>query len=174
MKKIITLIMMFVLSVGFLMAQGVFTYQTVVVDNQGKLVVNKPVTATVTITDGQGHTFEQPNLTGTTSNNGLLLLSVGDKTSDAFNNMNWEVASIKVQYTVNGATVPTDTSRVAAVPYALQTDDELTTDMIVEYVKNADMDDVRAILDAMDQGAPHNLKDTLLATIVDSVKENYK
>lgn len=165
---------MFVLSVGFLMAQGVFTYQTVVVDNQGKLVVNKPVTATVTITDGQGHTFEQPNLTGTTSNNGLLLLSVGDKTSDAFNNMNWEVASIKVQYTVNGATVPTDTSRVAAVPYALQTDDELTTDMIVEYVKNADMDDVRAILDAMDQGAPHNLKDTLLATIVDSVKENYK
>lgn len=174
MKKIITLIMMFVLSVGFLMAQGVFTYQTVVVDNQGKLVVNKPVTATVTITDGQGHTFEQPNLTGTTSNNGLLLLSVGDKTSDAFNNMNWEVASIKVQYTVNGATVPTDTSRVAAVPYALQTDDELTTDMIVEYVKNADMDDVRAILDALDQGAPHNLKDTLLATIVDSVKENYK
>lgn len=172
MKKIITLIMMFVLSVGFLMAQGVFTYQTVVVDNQGKLVVNKPVTATVTITDGDS-TFVQSGLTGTTSANGLLVLSVGDKTSPAFNNMKWEIATIKVQYTVSDATVPTDNSRIPAVPYALQTDDSHTTAKIVEYVKGADMEDVLQILDAMDHGTP-NLGDTLMGAIIDSVKENYK
>lgn len=175
MKKIITLIMMFVLSVGFLMAQGVFTYQTVVVDNQGKLVVNKQVTATVTITDGQGHTFKQENLTGTTSNNGLLMLSVGDKTDDDFNNMNWEVATIQVEYpTVEGATVETDNSRIPAVPYALQSDVALNTQMIVDYIKTASMDDVDTILKAMEHPTPNTLKDSVLNAIVLLVKENYQ
>lgn len=165
--------MMFVLSVGFLMAQGVFTYQAVVVDDQGNLVVNKSVSATVTITDDEGHTFEQSNLTGTTSANGLVVLSVGDKTSSDFNNMNWKNAEINVQYTVAEVTVPVDASPIPAVPYALQTNDELTTAMIVEYIKGASMDDVREILDAMDHGTPA-LKDTLIATFVDTVKANYK
>ncbi|MBQ3735054.1 MAG: hypothetical protein II859_13980 [Bacteroidales bacterium] len=172
MKKTITLIMMFVLSVGFLMAQGVFTYQSVVVDNQGKLVVNKQVTATVTITDGT-HTFEQSNLTGTTSANGLLVLSVGDKTSPAFNNMNWEVATINVKYTVGDVTVPEDNSQIPAVPYAFQSDNALTTQMIIDYIKGARMDDVREILNAMEHGTP-TLKDTLIATVVDTAKANYK
>lgn len=174
MKKIITLIMMFVLSVGFLMAQGVFTYQTVVVDNQGKLVVNKQVTATVTITDGQGHTFEQENLTGTTSNNGLLMLSVGDKTDDDFNNMNWEIATINVVYSVEGATVEADDSRIPAVPYALQSGDALNTQMIVDYIKTASMNDVDTILKAMEHPTPNTLKDSVLNAIVLLVKENYQ
>jgi DNA-binding protein Fis len=45
--------------------------------------------------------------------------------------------------------------------------------MIVEYINNADMDDVRAILAAMEQGTP-KLKDTLLATAVDTAKANYE
>lgn len=173
MKKTITLIMMFVLSVGFLMAQGVFTYQTVVVDGQGKLVVNKPVNAKVTITDDQSHTFVQSGLSGTTSNNGLLVLSIGDNSSSDFNNMNWENATITLEYTAQDVVVPVDYSRIPAVPYALQTNDELTTAKIVEYIKGASMEDVREILDAMDHGTP-NLKDTLMATVVDSVKANYK
>lgn len=176
MKKIITLIMMFVLSVGFLMAQGVFTYQTVVVDNQGKLVVNKEVTAKVTITDGT-NTFVQENLTGTTSNNGLLILSVGDKTNTAFNNMKWENATIQVEYpTVEGATVETDNSRIPAVPYALQSDVALNTQMIVDYISspNTTMDDVDTILKAMEHGTPKTLKESVLNAIVDSVKVNYQ
>lgn len=164
---------MFVLSVGFLMAQGVFTYQTVVVDGQGKLVVNKPVNAKVTITDDQSHTFVQSGLSGTTSNNGLLVLSIGDNSSSDFNNMNWENATITLEYTAQDVVVPVDYSRIPAVPYALQTNDELTTAKIVEYIKGASMEDVREILDAMDHGTP-NLKDTLMATVVDSVKANYK
>lgn len=174
MKKIITLIMMFVLSVGFLMAQGVFTYQTVVVDNQGKLVVNKEVTANVTITDGT-NLFEQTGLTGTTSNNGLLILSVGDKTNAAFNKMNWEIATIQVEYpTVEGATVETDNSRIPAVPYALQSDAALNTQMIVDYIKTASMDDVDTILKAMEHPTPNTLKDSVLNAIVLLVKENYQ
>jgi DNA-binding protein Fis len=168
--------MMFVLSVGFLMAQGVFTYQTVVVDNQGKLVVNKEVTAKVTITDGT-NTFVQENLTGTTSNNGLLILSVGDKTDAAFNNMKWENATIQVEYpTVEGATVETDNSRIPAVPYALQSDVALNTQMIVDYISspNTTMDDVDTILKAMKHGTPKTLKESVLNAIVDSVKANYQ
>lgn len=168
--------MMFVLSVGFLMAQGVFTYQTVVVDNQGKLVVNKEVTAKVTITDGT-NTFVQENLTGTTSNNGLLILSVGDKTNTAFNNMKWENATIQVEYpTVEGATVETDNSRIPAVPYALQSDVALNTQMIVDYISspNTTMDDVDTILKAMKHGTPKTLKESVLNAIVDSVKVNYQ
>ena len=168
--------MMFVLSVGFLMAQGVFTYQTVVVDNQGKLVVNKEVTAKVTITDGT-NTFVQENLTGTTSNNGLLILSVGDKTNTAFNNMKWENATIQVEYpTVEGATVETDNSRIPAVPYALQSDAALNTQMIVDYISspNTTMDDVDTILKAMKHGTPKTLKESVLNAIVDSVKVNYQ
>ena len=174
MKKIITLIMMFVLSVGFLMAQGVFTYQTVVVDNQGKLVVNKEVTANVIITDGT-NLFEQTGLTGTTSNNGLLILSVGDKTNAAFNKMNWEIATIQVEYpTVEGATVETDNSRIPAVPYALQSDAALNTQMIVDYIKTASMNDVDTILKAMEHPTPNTLKDSVLNAIVLLVKENYQ
>ena len=47
MKKIIMLITMFVLSVGFLMAQGVFNYQAVAVDVNGNLVPDQDVNAEV-------------------------------------------------------------------------------------------------------------------------------
>ena len=79
MKKIITLITMFVLSVGFLMAQSGFTYQAVVVDAQGNLVVNQQnVIANVEIKDANNVNFTQTIEGITTSVNGLAVFSIGD------------------------------------------------------------------------------------------------
>lgn len=176
MKKTITLIMMFVLSVGFLMAQGVFTYQGVVVDNDGNLVANQTVNATVTIKYGNPEVQYQQTLNGIqTSRNGLALLSIGDKSSAAFNAIDWSTAKMEVDYqlTSDATVISGQLEQVPAVPVALQTNANLTTPMIVEYIQNADMDDVRAILAAMEQGSPL-LKDTLLATVVDSAKANFQ
>lgn len=176
MKKTIALIMMFVLSAGFLMAQ-VFTYQAVVVDNQGRLVVNQTVTAQVTINYGDPVTTYNQTITNIhTSGNGLAVFSIGED-SPAFKAIDWKTAKMQVNYTVTSSsdiTVQDGTlEQVPAVPYALQSNADLTTPMIVEYVKNATMEDVDAILNAMVQGTPI-FRDTLLATAVDTVKANYK
>jgi DNA-binding protein Fis len=166
--------MMFVLSVGFLMAQGVFTYQAVVVDNDGNLVANQTVNATVTITYGNPEIQVSQTLDGIqTSRNGLALLPIGG-TPD-FQSIDWKTAKIQVDFKVtsDATVIPGQLEQVPAVPVALQTNADLTTPMIVEYIKNADMDDVRAILAAMEQGTP-KLKDTLLATAVDTAKANYE
>lgn len=166
---------MFVLSVGFLMAQGVFTYQAVVVDQNGNLVANQTVKADVTIKYGNPEKEVTQTLEGIqTSRNGLALLPIGG--TPAFQSIDWKTAKIKVDFTVTSDDVtvtPGQLEQVPAVPVALQTKADLTTPMIVEYIKNADMDDVRAILAAMDHGTP-TLKDTLLATAVDTAKANYE
>lgn len=176
MKKIITLITMFVLSVGFLMAQGVFTYQGVVVDKAGNLVANTPVTAVVTITDEAGNSYVQEFDTPfTTSLNGLAVLSIGDNSTE-FNSIDWSTASIKVVYTpATGVEMPAATAeQIPAVPYALQSNAELTTDMIVDYISNAKMDDVMAILKATEENGDPSLHNAVLAAIIDSLlKENY-
>ena len=164
--------MMFVLSAGFLMAQGVFTYQAVLVDADGNLVANQTVNATVTI-QSDGYPDYVQTINGVqTSLNGMAILPIGDATM----NVDWATAKIKVDYTVtsDAITVPTGTlEQVPAVPFALQTNADLTTQMIVDYIKGATMDDVDAILNAMIQGSPV-FRDTLLATVVDSVKANYE
>ena len=134
MKKIITLITMFVLSVGFLAAQEYFTYQAVVVDANGNLVVDQTVTANVTITDGNGVTNQQTFTNVHTSLNGLVSLYIDDPGT-----IDWRTANISVQFTDADATIPNyGPERVAGVPYALQSsDDELTTDMIADYYGRA-------------------------------------
>lgn len=172
MKKRITLMMIFVLSVGFLMAQGVFTYQTVVVDKTGKLVVNTPVTATVTISDADASTDDYvETCTGTTSLNGLLVLSVGNKSDVKFNHIDWATAKITVEYTDVAIAADAET-RIPAVPYALQSDDSLTTQMIVDYISNpaTTIEDVKQILDTI----PAATRDAILDLIIDLVKANYQ
>ena len=171
MKKIITLIMMFVLSAGFLMAQGVFTYQAVVYDAQGdSLVVNKVVNANVTISDGVHPNYEQEISGIQTSKNGLAVLSIGDADNTNFKAIDWSKAKIKVDFTVvGGATIAGDAEQIPAVPYALNADAKITTQMVHDYVVNAKMDDVDLIVGAMS----NDLKDALLDAIVDSMKNNY-
>ena len=166
---------MFVLSVGCLMAQGVFTYQAVVYDGTN-LVVNQEVTATVTITDANSHTYTQ-TLTGiTTSPNGLAVLPIGEVDNADFASIDWSTAKITVSFAVDDATVQVaNEEQIPAVPYALQSNSGLTTDMIADYIRNASMDDVNAILAATEGNLNDNvsLHDAVLAALIDSMKNNY-
>lgn len=177
MKKIITLITMFVLSVGFLMAQSGFTYQAVVVDAQGNLVVNQQnVTANVAIKDANNVNFTQTIEGITTSVNGLAVFSIGDglegENLATFNSIDWKTAQIKVNYTVSETTMPTEQfEQVAAVPYALQSKAELSNDMLADYVQKATMQDYKDILAAVQRNG--NLYDQVLNAFVDSLKAHY-
>lgn len=176
MKKIITLITMFVLSVGFLMAQSGFTYQAVVVDAQGNLVVNQQnVTANVAIKDANNVNFTQTIEGITTSVNGLAVFSIGNVTGEdltTFNSIDWKTAQIKVDYVVTGTSMPTEQfEQVAAVPYALQSKAELSNDMLADYVQKATMQDYADILAAVQRNG--NLYDQVLNAFVDSLKAHY-
>ncbi|MBQ6156805.1 MAG: hypothetical protein IJK22_09410 [Bacteroidales bacterium] len=177
MKKIITLITMFVLSVGFLMAQSGFTYQAVVVDAQGNLVVNQQnVTANVAIKDANNVNFTQTIEGITTSVNGLAVFSIGDglegENLATFNSIDWKTAQIKVNYTVSETTMPTEQfEQVAAVPYALQSKAELSNDMLADYVQKATMQDYADILAAVQGNG--NLYDQVLNAFIDSLKAHY-
>ena len=169
---------MFVLSVGFLMAQGVFTYQAVVVDNEGNLVVDQTVNATVTIQSSAPNLYVQTYDGVQTSLNGLVLLPIGSPDNADFMAIDWKTATIKVQFTpVMGSDVNlpnADYERVAGVPYALQTagEEELTTDMIAEYYGRATttMDDMEAIFAALESN--ENLSEGLIHAFIDTVKNN--
>lgn len=164
------LITMFVLSVGFLAAQGHFAYQAVVVDADGNLVVNQMVTANVTITDGNGVSEQLTFEDIPTSPNGHALLDIVDPGT-----IDWKTANINVQFTATGVTIPDyGPERVPGAPYALQTlDDELTTEMIVDYYSRATttMDDMEAIFEALENN-PSDLAADWKAALIDTIINN--
>lgn len=167
MKKIITLITMFVLSVGFLTAQGVFTYQALVYNN-GSLVVDDSVDATVTITDGE-LTYSQTSRVYA-SLNGLATIPVGNAENENFNNINWSKAKITVKFTVDNAQVTVaDNEQIPAVPYALQANTKLTTPMLITYINGASVNDMKRINKAMTA----DLQKAVLDAIIDSMINHY-
>lgn len=174
MKKIITLVTMFVLSAGCLMAQGVFTYQAVVYDGTS-LVVDQDVTATVTITDAASHSYTQNFESIHTSPNGLAMLPIGEVGNTDFASIDWSTAQIKVVFNNTiGATAAAE--QIPAVPYALQSNAALNTQMVADYIRHADMQAVLDILAATEDnviGDNLTLHDAVLAALVDSVKNNY-
>lgn len=167
MKKIITLITMFVLSVGFLTAQGVFTYQALVYNN-GSLVVDDSVDATVTITDGE-RTYSQTSRVYA-SLNGLATIPVGNAENENFNNINWSKAKITVKFAVDNAQVTVaDNEQIPAVPYALQANTKLTTPMLITYINGASKNDMIRIDHAMTE----DLQKAVLGAIIDSMIKHY-
>lgn len=167
MKKIITLITMFVLSVGFLTAQGVFTYQALVYNN-GSLVVDDSVDATVTITDGE-FTYSQTSRVYA-SLNGLATIPVGNAENENFNNINWSKAKITVKFAVDNAQVTVaDNEQIPAVPYALQANTKLTTPMLITYINGAKKSDMIRINNAMTA----DLQKAVLDAIIDSMINHY-
>lgn len=159
------------------MAQSGFTYQAVVVDAQGNLVVNQQnVTANVAIKDANNVNFTQTIEGITTSVNGLAVFSIGDglegENLATFNSIDWKTAQIMVNYTVSETTMPTEQfEQVAAVPYALQSKAELSNDMLADYVQKATMQDYKDILAAVQRNG--NLYDQVLNAFVDSLKAHY-
>lgn len=178
MKKIISLILMFVLSVGFLMAQDRLTYQAVVEDEQGNLVVNQDVNATVTIRFAGSTTTYNPEIypeTIHTSLNGMAMFYIF--LDDIPATVDWKTAEIKVQFSpvASDVTVPTaEFEKAAGVPYALQAggDDALTTEMIADYYSRptTTMEDMQAIFDALERN--EWLSEDLMWAFVDTVVNN--
>jgi hypothetical protein len=90
------------------------SYQAVIRDSHNRLVVNKPVSVTVTITYGNEHYSE--TLSGNTNANGLLSLEIGGETG--FDAIDWSNALITTTTTIGNETVE-DQVHVTAVPFAL-------------------------------------------------------
>ena len=168
---------MFVLSVGFLMAQNhVFNYQAVVVDADGNLVVDQDVTADVYVYNGSGEVVYQEQITNVHSSlNAMVVLPIGSVDNPDFAAIDWKTASVKVVFSAADVTIPDyGTERVPGVPYALQSmDDELTTEMIVDYYSRATttMDDMEAIFDALESN-PSNLAADWKAAFIDTIINN--
>ena len=169
---------MFVLSVGFLMAQDRLTYQAVVEDEQGNLVVNQDVNATVTIRFAGSTTTYNPEIYPEivhTSLNGMAMFYIF--LDDIPADVDWKTAEIKVQFSpvAAGVTVPTaEFEKAAGVPYALQAggDDALTTEMIADYYSRptTTMEDMQAIFDALERN--EWLSEDLKWAFVDTVVNN--
>jgi len=115
MRKLLTLVVMMVVAVAA-MAQSTnkISYQAVIRDSHNRLVVNKPVSVTVTITYGNEHYSE--TLSGNTNANGLLSLEIGGETG--FDAIDWSNALITTTTTIGNETVE-DQVHVTAVPFAL-------------------------------------------------------
>ena len=161
MKKILALLMMFLISGNFVFAQTSTTtatvqpklnFQAVVRDAENHLVFDNEMNVVINITYGT-EVYSETHESVTTNQNGLLNVIIGGE--DATNvtgslfNVDWSIATIEavITFTPNPTLNPdgsvttypettvTVNSEVTAVPYALQTGStKLNTDMIVNYI----------------------------------------
>lgn len=168
MKKILTLLVMFLMTGGVLMAQS-FSYQAVLRDSQNHLVTGK----TGTVTFKVGETVLAQNMQFFTNQNGLVSLLLENN-----NDVDWSNAEIKATFTFNDEQIPAIevTTPVTAVPYALYADNvKLTTDAIVRYIDNGDTNyvtdgnDWAEIYAAMKAAPGHN---ALRDSVVNYIKDN--
>lgn len=156
MKRIITLISMFLLAGGILMAQTTtpkLSYEMVIRDGDNFLLVNQDVSVTVSVYNLSN--MEAPLYTEdleelTTDNNGILIVAFGENVDWQEQGVNWMNAEIHFDVEYEGGSI-SHVDRIFAVPYALQAPNSelLTTDNIVEYISGINFqNDVRRILKA--------------------------
>ena len=128
MKKILTLISAVILTVSlWAQAPNKMSFQTVVRNNLGKLVVNKSIGVRLSIlkTSSTGTAVYVETHTKTSNVNGLLTLEVGTGTvtSGTFTTINWAQGPyfLKTEMDVNGGSNYTITgvTEFVSVPYAL-------------------------------------------------------
>lgn len=155
MKRIITLISMFLLAGGILMAQTTtpkLSYEMVIRDADNFLLVNQDVSVTVSVYNlsNMEAALYTEDLDLTTDNNGILIVAFGEDVNWQEQGVNWMNAEIHFDVEYEGGSI-SHIDRVFAVPYALQApnSDLLTTDNIVEYISGINFqNDVRRILQA--------------------------
>ena len=164
MKKILALLMMFLISGTFVFAQTSTTtatvqpklnFQAVVRDAENHLVFDNEMNVVINITYGT-EVYSETHESVTTNQNGLLNVIIGGEdatnVSGSLFNVDWSIATIEavITFTPNPTLNPdgsvttypettvTVNSEVTAVPYALQTGStKLNTDMIVNYISGA-------------------------------------
>lgn len=157
MKRIITLVSMFLLAGGILMAQTTtpkLSYEVVIRDGDNNLLVDQPVTVDVSVYDLTDettalYTENVPNLESDA--NGILTVAFGENVDWQALGVDWMTSKIKLYIDYGTGTI-THFVPVFAVPYALQspTGELLTTDEIVRYIGSINFnDDVKRILQAI-------------------------
>ena len=160
MKKILTLLVMFLATWSVLCAQTpVFGYQAVVRTADNELVENTPVMVTITVQNGDVVAYSEKHSNITTDGLGRVSLLVGtgtDVTGDV-QDVDWSKAEIRTEFKINGGETVEVTGEVAAAPYALEAyETVLTTDRIVRYVKDpaTNGDDFTQCLTALNNNVP--------------------
>lgn len=160
MKRIITLISMFLFAGGILMAQTTtpkLSYEMVIRDADNNLLVNQATSVGVSvyslsdIEEEEALYTESLNLT--TDENGILIVEFGQNVDWQAQGVDWLTSKIRfdIDYNNDGVGDIIHIDRVFAVPYALQSPngDLLTTDEIVRYISEINFDnDMRRILKA--------------------------
>lgn len=147
MKKILTFLMMLLISGSVLMAQEVqmpkFRYQAVLRDSNNVLVKNQSGTVLFSLKE----TSWGEEMAFTTNENGLVSLELDYGDIDADQNYNWNGDTLTAVFTIGSKTITLNTP-VTAVPYALQAADvRITTPMLTDYFSRPttdgyDVDDV--------------------------------
>lgn len=167
------------LGMGIVSAQTnpTFSYQSVVVDNNGDLVVDATVDAHVIITYTGGN-YEEVHQGVTTSQNGMIILPIGGGNQVAggdFGDINWKTATIAVSYTAPNRTISnSNATSVNPVPYAVQADGFVfNTPAITSYLSNSNtnVQDLYDIIAAVVSN-PNDLSEDLKQALIDSLIAN--
>ena len=171
MKRIITLISMFLLAGGILMAQTTtpkLSYEVVIRDGSNNLLVNQPVTVDVSVYDLADETtalYTENGLNLESDANGILVVAFGENVDWQAIGVDWMTSKIKLDIDFGTGTI-THFVPVFAVPYALQSPSGslLTTDEIVRYISSISFDDdMRRILQAYHENT-YGLEDAWVDT----------
>ena len=184
MKKILTLMVMFAMTAGILSTQAqTLSYQVVVRDVNNNLVVNQDLNVHVQIYSPETDGYSQ-DIPAKTNLNGMLSLIIGqdlhgdmpvdNPEAASFSNIDWEHAVIQLNFNYNGHDYEVKDT-VFAVPYAMQASFLLTTQQIVDYIGdvqvNADINDWARIYNALRANEP--FFNAIRDTVVNYVKANY-
>lgn len=162
MKKILTLLVMFLATWSILGAQTpVFGYQAIVRTSDNELVESTPVVATISAYNGDDVMFSEIHENLTTDALGMisLLVGTGDPLSGDITAVDWSAAEIRIELEIDGGETVELTSEVAAAPLALQAAKTiLTTERIVQYVQDqyTTIDDYAECMDSLNLNIPEN------------------
>ena len=122
MKKsfVLTLLSLLVSTMMYAQVPQEFSYQSVIRNSAGKLMVFKQLNVSVSITTGGSSVFNE-NHSVVTSSNGLISLRIGSKNPSSFSSIDWGSGSHNIEVTVSdgqGLTISTE-NKLLSVPYAL-------------------------------------------------------
>ena len=154
MKQTLTLFAALVLLAVGATAQKL-SYSAVVRNSENQLMANETLTLEIGIANSEdGAAVYTETRSVTTSQNGLLSLTIGDgtalSTNGAMADVNWPTAYITTKYTIDGEQVINKVP-VTAVPYALYSE-SVSGDALVAAVNSMTDDQRNALRDALNQG----------------------
>ncbi len=160
MKKILTLLVMFLATWSVLCAQTpVFGYQAVVRTADNELVENTPVMVTITVLNGDVVAYSEKHSNITTDGLGMVSLLVGAGTDVVGNiqEVDWSKAEIRTKFQIDGGETVEVVTEVTPAPYAFAAYEKiLTTDRIVQYVESDTVrgDDFGKCMEALGENVP--------------------